>query len=398
MQMITAELTEQLERASWIRRMFDAGRELKQREGADRVQDFSLGNPDVPPPSGTAALLRSLADAVEQPLSLGYLPNAGLPSLRSRLAEMLSAEQGVELPDSRVLITCGAAGGLCALLRSVLEPGDDIVCPAPFFPEYRFYAAHFGGTLRTVDTRRPDFQLDVEALAHAIGPRTRAVLINSPNNPTGALYAEQDLKALAAAIEAVNRKRERPVLLVSDEPYRQLVYEGLTVPPILPLSRFSVVIGSFSKSLSLAGERIGYLALNPEMPSGDLLADALILNLRTLGYVNAPVIGQKLVEALLGHPVDCAIYAERRDAMCAMLTQAGLTFSRPKGAFYCFPEAPGGDDVAFVDRLLTQRILAVPGRGFGAPGYLRLSFAVDREVIRAAGPGFVRAVEETACA
>ena len=393
MQMISAEMATQLEQSSWIRRMFESGIELKQREGADKVQDFSLGNPDVPPPQGAAGVLRDLAETVGNPLSLGYIPNAGLPALRRHLAEVLGAEQQIGLTGDQVMVTCGAAGGLCALLRSLLEPGDDVVCPAPFFPEYRFYAAHFGGQVRTVDTLRPDFQLDVPALAAAIGPRTRVVLVNSPNNPTGALYPEGDLRALADAIETVNRDRARPVLLVSDEPYRQLVYDGLTVPPFLPLSRYAVVVGSFSKSLSLAGERIGYLALHPEMPQGAQLGAAIALNVRTLGYVNAPLIGQRLVDALLETPIDVGIYAQRREAMCAVLDAAGVTYSKPQGAFYVFPCAPGGDDVAFVNHLLAQRILAVPGRGFGAPGYLRLSYAVELSVIRAAEAGFRRAVE-----
>lgn len=392
--MIACEIAGQMTRSSWIRRMFERGRELKQKHGEENVHDFTLGNPDLPPPAAAAEALRRIAGEVARPLALGYSPNAGLPSLRERLAGYLGEEQSVSLAAAQVLVTCGAAGGLCALFRSLLEPGDEVVCPSPFFPEYEFYAAHFTAKLKTVASIRPGFRPDVAALAAAIGPGTRIILLNSPNNPTGALYGGEDLRRLAALVEETNRHRRRPLLLVADEPYRQLVYDGVSVPPFLALSRFTVVAGSFSKTMSLAGERIGYLALHPELPDGSLLADAITLNLRTLGYVNAPVIGQRMVESLLGSAVDTAVYARRRQAMCDMLARAGMSFVPPMGTFYCFPEVPGGDDAAFVDRLLERNILAVPGRGFGAPGYIRLSFAVDLATIEAAGEGFRRVAEE----
>ncbi len=391
MDVVNPQIRQQMQDASWIRRMFDAGIELKKRVGADKVFDFSLGNPDVPPPAAAAAALRALADRAVEPMGLGYCPNAGLPSVRAALARKISAEQHVALEAHHVLLTCGAAGGLVTFFRAVLEPGDEVLCFAPYFVEYGAYAGHFGGVLKAVPSREPDFQLDVAALEQAIGPRTRAVIVNNPNNPTGAIYDAATVAALGALLARVNTGRQRPVFLVSDEPYRALAYDGATVPPILPASPFAVVVGSFSKSLSLAGERVGYIAVSPAMPDGQVLVDALTMTNRTLGFVNAPVLGQRLVEALIDASVDVAIYDRRRKAMAAALRGAGIEFALPRGAFYFFPRAPGGDDQRFVDLLLAENVLAVPGRGFGQPGYFRLTFCVDEEIIARSSPSFERA-------
>lgn len=391
MDVVNPQIRQQMQDASWIRRMFDAGIELKRRVGADKVFDFSLGNPDVPPPAAAAGALRALAERAIEPMGLGYCPNAGLPSVRAALARKISAEQQVALEARHVILTCGAAGGLVTFFRAVLEPGDEVLCFAPYFVEYGAYAGHFGGVLKAVPSREPDFQLDLAALEQAIGPRTRAVIVNNPNNPTGAVYDAATLAALGALLARVNAGRERPIFLVSDEPYRALAYDGATVPPILPASPFAVVVGSFSKSLSLAGERVGYIAVSPAMPDGQVLVDALTMTNRTLGFVNAPVLGQRLVEALIDASVDVAIYDRRRKAMAAALRGAGIEFALPRGAFYFFPRAPGGDDQRFVDLLLAENVLAVPGRGFGQPGYFRLTFCVDEELIARSAPSFERA-------
>jgi aspartate aminotransferase len=238
---------------------------------------------------------------------------------------------------------------------------------------------------------KPDFQLDLAALEAAIGPRTRVVIVNSPNNPAGGIYDASTMRALGEVMARKNEGRSRPVFLVSDEPYRTLAYDGATVPPVLPLSPFAVIVGSFSKSLSLAGERIGYIAVNPSMPDVQVLVDALTMTNRTLGFVNAPVVGQQLVEQLIDSTVDVAIYDRRRQAMAAALRSAGIEFAMPKGAFYFFPQAPGGDDQRFVNLLLEQNVLSVPGRGFGTPGYFRLAFCVDEKVIERSAPAFQRA-------
>jgi aspartate aminotransferase len=392
MHIVTPQIRQQMESASWIRRMFDAGLELKQRVGAENVFDFSLGNPDVPPPGAAVGVLKALADKVAQPMGLGYCPNAGLPSARAALARKLAAEQQAPVEARHVLLTCGAAGGLVTFFRAVLEAGDEVLCFAPYFVEYGAYAGHFGGVLRSVPSKAPDFAPDLEALAAAITPRTRAVIICSPNNPTGAIYDAATLRGLGALLARANEGRERPIFLVSDEPYRTLAYDGAAVPPVLPISPFAVIVGSFSKSLSLAGERVGYIVASPAMPDVQVLMDALTMTNRTLGFVNAPVVGQRLVEALLDATVDVAVYDRRRKAMAAALDAAGIEFAMPKGAFYFFPRAPGGDDQAFVNLLLEQNVLAVPGRGFGMPGYFRLTFCVDEQVITRSAPAFARAV------
>ena len=379
--------------ASWIRRMFEAGGRLKAQYGEENVQDFSLGNPDLPAPQAVVDGLRDFAARAAEPFAFGYMPNAGFPWLRERLAAWLSGEQGVALSADEVILSCGAAGALNAFFRAVLNPGEEVVCLAPYFVEYGFYAANFGGVLKPVMSRREDFSPDMAALEAAVGPATRVLLINSPNNPTGVIYGREALKAICALLESRSREYGRPVWLVSDEPYRFLAYDGAEVPSVLPLYPHAVCVSSFSKSLSLPGERLGYLAVSPHLPEKEELMAALALTNRILGYVNPPVIGQKILAGALGSHVDREIYARRRAAMAATLEETGYRFLMPAGAFYFFPEAPGGDDVAFVNRLAEERVLAVPGTGFGCPGYFRLAFCVEERVIRAAAGGFARARE-----
>jgi aspartate aminotransferase len=297
------------------------------------------------------------------------------------------------MKPGHVVVTCGAAGALTAFFRAVLDPGDEVVCPAPYFVEYGAYCGHFGGVLKPVPAAPPDFQPDLAAMEAAVGERTRVILINSPNNPTGCVYSEETLARLGRLVGRMNAGRARALFLVSDEPYRFLTYDGAAVPPVLPVTPFSLVLGSFSKSLSLAGERVGYLAANPKMPDVDVLINAVTMTNRTLGFVNAPVLGQRLAMALLTEGVDLAVYDRRRRAMAHVLAEAGIRFAMPKGAFYFFAEAPGGDDQAFVRALLAQNVLAVPGSGFGFPGYFRLSFSVDEAVIMKAADGFKAAVK-----
>jgi aspartate aminotransferase len=394
MQVISSNVSNMIQGASWIRRMFEAGIELKQKYGADQVCDFTLGNPDLPPVPEVGRTLLRLAEVVNQPLSLGYMPNAGLPAVRQRLAEYLAREQQVPLTAQHVIVTCGAAGALNVVFRTILEPGDEVICPSPYFVEYDFYVGNFGGRLVPVPSQPRTFAMDLDAVAAAITDKTRAVLIDSPNNPTGVVYGRGELEQLAALLKRASAGRARPIYLVSDEPYRFLTYDNAEVPPILPLYEFGIAVGSFSKSLSLAGERIGYIAVNPALPDSSQLLAGLILCNRILGYVNAPVIGQRLIEAALGSTVDVATYQSRRDAMADMLRSAGVEFFLPKGAFYFFPVVPGRvDDLQFCQLLLEERILAVPGRGFGLPGYFRLTYCMDEAIIRRAAPGFQRAAD-----
>ncbi len=380
-------------KSSFIRKMFEKGLELKARFGEDAVCDFSLGNPDVPPPAAAGAVLHRLADEAARPLALGYCPNAGIPSVREAIAAHLSKEQQLALNADDVVMTVGAAGALVCFFRATLEPGDEVIVPSPYFVEYGNYCGHFGGVLKPVPTK-DDFSLDLDAIAAAITPKTRAIIVNSPNNPTGVIYSREELFRLFALVEAENARREKPVFVLSDEPYRAFAFDGAVVPAVMPMSPFAVVLGSFSKTLSMAGERVGYIAVSPKLSKADggTLVSTLILVNRTLGFVNAPVLGQRLAAAICAETVDLATYDRRRRLMAEVLSDAGIEFIMPKGAFYFFPKAPGGDDLAFVDALLAERILAVPGSGFGRAGHIRLSCSVDERIIARAADGFKRAV------
>lgn len=394
MRILSQQISTYLERASWIRKMFETGAKLKQQFGEDAVCDFSLGNPDLPPPPAMAQAVRELADQADQPMIFGYMPNAGYPFAREALAEHLGREQNVDLQADDLIITCGAAGGLNALYRAILEPGDEVVCIAPYFVEYGFYAENSGATLKPVPARKEDFAPDLDALEAAITDKTRVLLVNSPNNPTGAVYTEEQMRALGELLARKSEGRERPIFLLLDEPYRFLTYDGVQAPAALGMYPYTVLCSSFSKNLALAGERVGYVALNPAMPEKAELMAGLVLTNRILGFVNAPAIGQRLMVKSLGSQVDTSVYAERRAAMAAVLDQAGMTYAMPKGAFYFFPQVPGSDDdVAFCAALQEERILAVPGRGFGMPGFVRLSFCCDKAIIDRSAEGFARAVQ-----
>lgn len=394
MQLISSQMTGYIKKASWIRKMFEEGIKLKKEFGADNVHDFSLGNPDLPPPSIIKETLAELADEADQPFFLGYMPNFGYPDVRQRLAEEVSKEQGVEVPADSLVITCGAAGALNSVFRAVLEPGDEIITPAPFFVEYGFYADNHAAQLKPIPSKPLTFELDLDAIDAAINDKTRVVLINSPNNPTGAVYSREELEKLAAILEKHNAKRERPIFILSDEPYRFLAFDGVEVPSVLDIYRYSIVCSSFSKNLSMAGERVGYALINPAIEGKEVLMGAIIMANRILGFVNAPALAQKLLGKALGSSVDVAIYDKRRKAMAEVLDNAGFNYTMPKGAFYFFPEAPGGDDVAFCATLQEEKILAVPGTGFGCPGYFRLAFCVGEDVILRAKDAFKRAMDK----
>jgi len=394
MSILSAQVQGYMERSSWIRRMFETGIELKKQFGEDQVCDFSLGNPDLPPPACVCTGLREIADEADAPFAFGYMPNFGYPHVREALAREVSKEQGVDVSATDLVLTCGAAGAINAFYRAVLEPGDEVLCPAPYFVEYGFYAENHGGVLTTAPAKPGTFDLDVAALEAAITERTRVLLINSPNNPTGVVYPRETLVALADMLQRKSAGRGRPIFLLADEPYRFLAFDGVEVPSLLPLYPHTVVVSSFSKNLSLAGARVGYALVNPAMPGHEELIGGIILANRILGFVNAPALAQKLLAKALGSQVDVSIYAARRDAMRQVLDAAGYTYPLPRGAFYFFPAAPGGDDVAFVQLLLEERILAVPGKGFGWPGHFRLAFCVGEDVIRRAEAGFKRAMEK----
>ena len=392
MQLLNDEIKNALANSSWIRRMFEAGLELKKKYGEDAVCDFSLGNPDLPPPAAVGETLRRIASDVDRPFAIGYMPNAGYMSLRQKLADLVSREQARQVPANNILVTCGAAGGLNVFFRAVLSPGDEVVSPSPYFVEYNSYAANAGGKLVTAPSKELTFELDMDSFRKALSARTRAVIINSPNNPTGQIYRRDELAALGDLIREHEKKYGRPVFVLSDEPYRFLNFEGVEIPPVMAFFKHAAVIGSFSKNLSLAGERLGYIAVSPEVENVQELMAGLIMCNRILGFVNAPAVGQKILEECLDAQVDLDVYRRRRDAMAKVLRGAGIEFTLPRGAFYFFAKSPVEDECKFVDALLDQRILAVPGRGFGKAGYIRLACCVDEKIILRSAPGFAAAV------
>ncbi len=388
---ISGRVKSALERSSWIRKMFEEGAQMKARFGAENVFDFSLGNPNLDPPEAFRRVLRELLDE-EPPGCHGYMPNAGFPEVREAVAGYASREQAVELDARHILMTCGAGGALNTVFRAILEPGDEVVVPRPYFVEYNFYLENHGGTLKTVPTSDA-FDLLMGPLEEAITPRTRAVLINSPNNPTGKVYSRENLEELRALLDRKAAELGRPVYLISDEPYRKIVYDGVEVPPILSMFPNAFVCTSYSKDLSLPGERIGYIAVSPAMDDLDLVLAGLTFANRVLGYVNAPALMQRAVARLQGVTVDMEFYRRNRDVLYRGLLDAGYECPSPDGAFYLFPKSPIEDDVAFVRELQKENILAVPGTGFGGPGHFRLAYCCSHETVERSLPGFRRAIE-----
>jgi aspartate aminotransferase len=383
--MISRAVTDNLGKASWIRRMFEEGARLKAERGADKVFDFTLGNPEIEPPPAVLAAARRVLDS-DAPHLHAYMPNAGHPRVREAVAGRMQAATGLPYTANHVLMTVGAGAALNTVLKALLDPGDEVITVAPFFAEYTFYAQNHGGRLVVVP---PTAELtpDVARLEAAITPKTRAILLNSPNNPSGVIYPASTF----TAIESVLARAPRPIVLISDEPYRELVFDGVVVPQVPPLVTRAIVATSWSKSLAIPGERIGYLAFSPRMPEAAELFEACTFTSRVLGFVNAPALWQWVVAEVGDQVIDVARYRDKRDLMYEGLTRIGYRCVKPQGAFYVFPRTPIDDDVAFVRLLAEEGVLTVPGSGFGMPGHIRISLTVDRETIVRALPGFERA-------
>jgi len=375
-----------ISKSSWIRKMFEEGARLKAEHGEKNVFDFSLGNPNVQPPE---KFRKVLLDTVK---SLGggdhaYMPNMGYPYVRKAVAAYLSAEQAVSITENEIIMTCGAAGALNIILKTILDPGDEVVTPAPCFVEYGFYASNHGGVLKTVPTNK-DFSLDMKAFSAAVTEKTKAVLINSPNNPTGQIYSEENLTELGKLLTEKGRKFGKTIYLLSDEPYRKIAYDGVKIPGIFTCYNETIIATSYSKDISIPGERIGFAAVNPAATHKNALLGGMALANRILGFVNAPALMQRVIASMQGESVDVAEYARKRDLLCNGLAEYGYKFLKPPGAFYLFPETPIEDDVKFVRALQEELILVVPGSGFMGPGHFRIAFCVEDETIKNAMPGF----------
>ena len=380
-----------MEQGSWIRKIFEEGIVLSQKYGADNVFDLSLGNPVIEPPEEFFDELRRIADD-PAPGMHRYMPNSGYPETRGAVAAQLAEETGLSFGADNVMMACGAGGALNVVFKTLLDPGDEVVIFAPYFVEYFFYADNHGGGCKVVQPVE-GFQPDMEALESAIGSQTKIVLVNSPNNPSGVLYSDDVLSSISDVIRRKEAEYNREIFLVSDEPYRKLLFDGLEYPHIFHHHTRSIVATSHSKDLALPGERIGYVAVHPDYDDAAEVMDGLIFCNRTLGFVNAPALMQHIVAKLQSVTVDIAQYQAKRDFMYDSLTGLGYDLVKPQGAFYMFPKAPIEDDVEFVAELQKHNVLTVPGMGFGMPGYFRISFCVTDRTLEGSIPGFRKAME-----
>jgi len=368
--------------------MFEEGIRLKAERGAENVFDFTLGNPSEDPPSAVMDTLRKIA-ADNSPGSHGYMPNAGYLRTREVVAERLIAETGLPFSAGNIMMTCGCAGAMNAALKAILNPGDEVIVPAPFFPDYKFYILNYGGVMIPAETRE-DFSLDVPALESLITPKTRAILLNSPNNPTGAIYSEKTLWELEEALSRAGHT----ILVISDEPYTSIVYDGERCPPPAAFISNCLIATSWSKKWGLAGERIGYLAVSPKIAEAQALFEACVFTNRVSGFVNAPAIWQHVVAQAPDESADMALYHKKRDVLCDGLTKLGYELHKPQGAFYVFPKTPIPDDSEFVRILQDEGVLAVPGGGFGRAGYMRLSLTVPLDTITRSLPSFGKVLDK----
>lgn len=379
--------------AGAIRRMFEDGAVLKAKYGVENVFDFSLGNPDLEVPAELINAIKETALST-LPGRHGYMPNAGYAEVRKAMAEKTSLEQDVKIDFSNIIMSCGAAGALNVILKAVLNPDDEVIILCPYFAEYDHYIQNHGGVVKRVKTKN-DFSLDIEAVKSACSQKTAAIIINSPNNPTGRIYSREEIQNLADALRSVQNKCGRLPFIIADEPYRAITYGGKKAAPIFPVYENAAVVTSFAKNLSIPGERIGYIAINPACKSAIKLTEACTFCTRILGYVNAPAFFQKVTAKSWNAPCDYSPYEKRRNLIMSVMDYAGLHYQIPDGAFYLFvkvPEQWNGDDVAFTQHLKQFNILCVPGTSFGGSGWFRIAFCVPENTILNSKEAFYKAV------
>ena len=389
---IAADVQRHMEDSSWIRRMFELGIALKRERGDDNVFDLSLGNPVAEPPPQFFDELRRFAES-PAPGAHRYMPNAGYVETRQAVADALSAETGLAYSADHVVMTVGAAAALNVIVRATCNPGDQIAILTPFFGEYMFYILGRDAEPLVIGCGE-DFLPDLAELEEKLSARTRLVILNSPNNPSGAIYPRAFVDSLGQLLERKSEQFGSDIFLVSDEPYRKIIYDDQQYPFPQQAYRRTITVTSHAKDLGLAGDRIGYLALHPEYENGAELLDAFIFCNRVLGFVNAPAIMQHLVRNLQDVTIDIADYQAKRDYLYGVLSEAGYRVRKPEGAFYMFPESPVADELELVDALQRHGVLVVPGRGFGMPGHFRISYCVQQRELEGAAPGFRAAIRE----
>ena len=391
--MISQDMMRLGKQSSVIRAISEYGAKRKREIGAENVFDFSLGNPSIPAPDSVRRAIARLLEEADPCLLHGYTSSAGDMTVRQSIADFIREKHGFEADPSLIYMTCGAAASLTTAFHALLNPGDEVVVPAPFFPEYRVFTEKAGGVLVPALCKQVSFQLDLDAISRAITKKTKVLLLNSPNNPTGAVYTEESLKRLAALLREKEKEFGSEIYLLSDEPYRELYY-GEGSLPYLPLYYDRTLVAYYSKSLSLPGERIGYLLVSPRQENaGDVFA-AVCGAGRSLGFVCAPSLFQRVIRTCLGETSDLEAYRKNRDVLSGALTEMGYVVTPPEGAFYLFVQSPEPDAAAFAERAKKYEILVVPSDSFGVPGYVRIAYCVSRETILGALPGFRELMKE----
>lgn len=391
--MVSNRLKSLISNSGTIRAMFEEGKRLSQIHGEENVFDYSIGNPNVEPPENIRNVIIDILNEEKPNLIHGYMNNSGYEDVRHTISAFLNKKYDLSITEKNLVMTCGAAGGLNIILESILNPGDEIITFAPYFGEYKNYAETFNGKLITVPTNTENFEPDLDALANAITSKTKALLINTPNNPTGVIYSKEVIQNLARVLNTKQKELNTSIYLISDEPYREIVYDDVEIPCILKYYNNSFIAYSYSKSLSLPGERIGYVVTNTLMDEFEDMMSALNISNRVLGFVNAPSLFQRVIARTVGSEVDVSIYKRNRDLLYNHLTSLGFTCFKPQGAFYLFPKSPIEDDKKFCEDAKQFNLLLVPGSAFGCPGHVRLAFCISYEKIEKSLKAFDKLAE-----
>lgn len=392
--MISNKMEKLVKGSSTIRAMFEEGKKLSAKYGEENVFDYSLGNPNVEPPAEVKKAIIDIVNEEPQNLVHGYMNNAGYEDVRKKIADFINKKNNISLTENNIVMTCGAAGGLNIILKTLLNPEDEVIVIAPFFGEYQNYVNNFDGKLVVVQSNKETFQPDIEALEKGITPKTKAIIINTPNNPTGVIYSEESLTKMAEVLKKKEKEYGTSIYLISDEPYKEIAYDGAEVPFLLKYHKNSFIGYSYSKSLSLPGERIGYVVANSEMDDYEDIIQSLNVANRILGFVNAPSLFQRVIGRILGAEVDVNIYKKNRDLLYNHLISLGFECVKPQGAFYLFPKSLIPDDKAFAETAKKYNLLIVPGSSFGCPGYFRLSYCISYEKIEKSLQAFTKLAEE----